>query len=326
MDARFKFKPIHFSWVAIHPQPKGVISFIGGAFFGTFPTIFYRYLLKQIFDRGYTIIALPYRFTFRHWSVAISLTKDQYQLRQEIRAEAKRLGYEYKIYEEEPTSEKPNYFWIGHSLGCKYIALLEILTALEERSIQEVLGGCVGSEQSQTIEIKLQGTDIKDVSLKNQPTVLIAPAITGIEGAIPLRSLAEFIKRLGIDAKPTVEQTHCLMLKSQLFNLMAAITFSKDKIAAPTITWMKENLPRSIKFFDLPGRQHLAPLGIRFGDSQLAADVIKLIDFETVKLQGLLALKPGISDIQKSIVERDKSEVASQDSEPELEPPEIALN
>ena len=66
MNNSFKFRPISFSWVAIHPNPKGIIQFIGGAFFGTFPTVFYRYFLEELFKQGYTIIALPFKFSFRH--------------------------------------------------------------------------------------------------------------------------------------------------------------------------------------------------------------------------------------------------------------------
>ena len=119
----FKFRPVSFSWVAIHPEPKGVIQFIGGAFFGTFPTVFYRYLLQELFEEGYTIIALPFRFSFRHWSIAIDLLKEQEVLRQELSEIASRLGYRQDVYQ-----DKANYFWLGHSLGCKYIALLEFLS------------------------------------------------------------------------------------------------------------------------------------------------------------------------------------------------------
>jgi hypothetical protein len=41
MSNSFKFQPVSFSWVAVHPQPKGVVQFIGGTFFGSLPTLFY---------------------------------------------------------------------------------------------------------------------------------------------------------------------------------------------------------------------------------------------------------------------------------------------
>ena len=297
MKHKFQFKPIHFNWVALHPKPIGVIHFIGGAFFGTFPTIFYRYITRRLYEQGYTIVALPFRFTFRHWSVAISLVQEQAELRQAIVQEAKRLGYEYKIYETEPTSEKPNHFWLAHSVGCKYIALLELLTELENKKIQEFLGDCVGLEQSQQIEGSLKGVDLQDISLKNQPLILLAPVIAGIESAIPISALAELIKKLGLDVQPNVPETRCLIKKSRLFGLTAAIAFAKDKIASNpqlnkegepkgTVQWLQKNVP-SIKFFELPNRKHLAPLGVRSGDSQLADEIINLLNIETQQLKSL---------------------------------------
>jgi Protein of unknown function (DUF1350) len=129
-EAEFKFKPLSFSWIAIHPKPKGIIQFIGGALFGSFPTIFYNYFLTRLFKEGYTIIALPFRFTFDHWSVSLQLLREQYVLRKAIIEEVKRLNYNPTIY-----LEDKNYRWVGHSLGCKYIILLELLSTFEENSI-----------------------------------------------------------------------------------------------------------------------------------------------------------------------------------------------
>lgn len=278
MEAKFKFIPLHFNWVAIHPKPIGVIQVIGGAFFGTFPTIFYRYICKQLFDQGFTIIALPYRFTLRHWSVSIGLVRDQSELRQAILTEAKRLGYDYRIYQEEPTSDDPNYFWLGHSLGCKYIALLELLSDLEEKPIQEVLGNCVGKDQEQEITNSLRNVDFKDISLKNQPSILMAPVIQGIESAVPFPALANLVKKLGIDVKPTVEQSHCLIKNSNLFNLISLIAFKQDKIAPETVNWLKSNLPnKPAKFSEIAG-EHLAPLGFRNGNQQITDEILQSID------------------------------------------------
>ncbi|MGK7872146.1 MAG: DUF1350 family protein [Xenococcaceae cyanobacterium] len=279
MDAKFKFIPLQFNWVAIHPKPIGVVQFIGGAFFGTFPTIFYRYILRRLFEQGYTIIALPYRFTFRHWSVAIGLVKELRELRKAILEEAKRLGYDYNIYEEDPTSEKGNYFWLAHSLGNKYIALLELLSDLEKKKIQEVLGECVGEDQYQEIEDCLRGVDLKEISLRNQPSILMAPAITGIESAIPISALADFIKGLGFDVKPTVEQTYCLIKCSRLFNLIGLIAFQNDDIARETVSWLldKKNLPKGpAEFAELPGG-HLAPLDFSKVKSKVANEVIEFL-------------------------------------------------
>lgn len=277
MQSTFKFLPLKYSWVAIHPQPIGVVQFIGGAFFGTFPTLFYRYLLQTIYEKGYTIIALPYRFTFRHWSVAIGLVREQRALRAAILDEAKRRHYAYKIYEEDPTSAAKNYFWIGHSLGNKYIALLELLTDLETKSEQEVLGDCVGADQYQEIEDRLQKVDFKEISLLNQPSILMAPAITGMESAIPVKAVANFVKRLGLDVKPSVKETHCLIKGSQLFGLMGLISFDRDQIARETVDWLKANLPHKPAQMAALKGEHLTPMGYRAGDRTLTDTVLKFL-------------------------------------------------
>lgn len=297
METKLEFKPINFDWVAIHPRPIGIIHFIGGAFFGSLPTTFYRYIFQQLFRQGYTIVALPFRFTFRHWSVAIAMVRDRKQLRQGIVAEAKRLGYEYKIYEEKPTSSNPNHFWLAHSLGCKYIALLELLTELEHRETREFLGDCVGEEQTADLERSLQGVDFEEISLRNQPSILLAPVISGIESAIPVPALADLVKKLGLDVQPNVRQTRCLIDKSSLFRLTAAIAFANDKIASNpdigddgepigTVQWLQKHVP-AIKFSQLPDRGHLAPLGFLNGDRRLVEEIIKLLQLETQQLQSI---------------------------------------
>ena len=65
---KLKFRPISHSWVARHPQPEGVVQFVGGAFFGTFgPTLFYRHLVNYFYDKAYTIVILPFSFSFNHY-------------------------------------------------------------------------------------------------------------------------------------------------------------------------------------------------------------------------------------------------------------------
>lgn len=132
MNLKLKFKPVSFSWVALHPQPKGVIQFVGGAFFGTFsPMFFYRHLLESLFHQGYTIILLPFNFTFDHYTEAGFLIREQYKLMPELVRMAELADYQYKTY-----LDDSNFSWIGHSIGCKYIALLEAFSALPKNRNQ----------------------------------------------------------------------------------------------------------------------------------------------------------------------------------------------
>jgi hypothetical protein len=279
MESKFKFIPLQFHWVAINPKPIGVVYFIGGAFFGSFPNIFYHYLLEQVFEQGYTIIAIPYRFTFRHWPVSIEMIKDLIGLRKAIYQEALFLGYttNIELYLEDPTQENPNYFWMGHSLGCKYISLLEILSDLEQSDLKSVLSDCVGDNQAQDIEKSLGDTDIHDVSLKNQPSLFLAPVIAGIESAIPIPALAKLVQKLGLDVQPNVQETRCLISNSKLFRLLDIIAFAKDKQAPETVEWFIKNISdRLLKpVVPLPDRAHLAPLGCQSGDQQVANQTIQ---------------------------------------------------
>ncbi|MBD1806578.1 DUF1350 family protein [Microcoleus sp. FACHB-SPT15] len=270
----FKFRPVSFSWVAIHPEPKGVIQFIGGAFFGTFPTVFYRYFLQELFEEGYTIIALPFRFSFRHWSIAIDLLKEQEVLRQELSEIASRLGYRQDVYQ-----DKANYFWLGHSLGCKYIALLEFLSGEHWKQITE---SCVERNAYQQIETTISNAGLESASILAQPSLLIAPDISNTESAIPIRAIARFLDRVGLGVLPTREQTQCFIERSQLFNLTAMISFDKDTLAGSEndqfkdkqirensdVLWLIEQL-KTRKFpilhKELPGK-HLEPLGVRAGN------------------------------------------------------------
>ena len=270
----FKFRPVSFSWVAIHPEPKGVIQFISGAFFGTFPTVFYRYFLQELFEEGYTIIALPFRFSFRHWSIAIDLLKEQEVLRQELSEIASRLGYRQDVYQ-----DKANYFWLGHSLGCKYIALLEFLSGEHWKQITE---SCVERHAYQQIQTTISNADLESASILAQPSLLIAPDISNTESAIPIRAIARFLDRVGLGVLPTREQTQCFIERSQLFNLTAMISFDKDTLAGSEndqfknkqirensdVLWLIEQLKTrkfSILHKELPGK-HLEPLGMRVGD------------------------------------------------------------
>ncbi|BAZ53982.1 hypothetical protein NIES4103_66660 [Nostoc sp. NIES-4103] len=160
MTLKLRFKPVSFSWVALHPQPKGVIQFIGGAFFGTFgPMFFYRYLLECLFNQGYTIILLPFNFSFNHYKEAGFLIREQYKLIPELVRMAKLAGYKYETY-----LDDSNFSWIGHSIGCKYIALLEAFSALpQERDELEAFISEIVKETSGNLSPEKQEKKVKSV-------------------------------------------------------------------------------------------------------------------------------------------------------------------
>jgi hypothetical protein len=286
MRSHFRFYPVSYSWVAFNLEPKGVIMFIGGIFYGSFPSFFYEYALKQLFLEGYTIIVLPFRFTWRHWSVALSLLREQQVLRKQIPDILKNSGFQYKDYE--IYLENENYIWLGHSLGCKYIALLEFLADWQRDSGEtcNLIKNSLVNSQEQIAEIENQIEGI-NISLRDQCSILMAPEISGTESAIPVPLLPHLIDDLGMGVEPTPEETFNLIENSPLFNLTALISFSedasiagtsKDKVkirndgaidrSTKTIPWIREIKPQIEKqelYIEIKG-PHLRPLGLQLGN------------------------------------------------------------
>lgn len=285
----FQFQPLCSSWVALHPSPKGVVQFIGGAFFGRLPTAYYRLFLQKIFENGYTIVALPFRSTLNHWAIALDLLEEHYRLRHALvemafaasQCSVGGTNWNYQIY-----LKPENYAWVGHSLGCKYIALLEILTGqassvmgyfksldlspLELRLIQlkvTELEHLVHQLSTQIKRLTQENIQFETIGIFNEPSILLAPVITDLTTAIPLKTLQALMISLGINVLPTVEQTHQLIQHSQCFNLTAVIQFERDRYAKPTCDRLCEE--RSLITQIRPGR-HLAPMLHDYSKSHLA--------------------------------------------------------
>lgn len=290
-SVKFQFLPLNYSWVALQPRPKGIIYFIGGAFFGTFPTIFYRFLLNHLFEQGYTIVALPYRFSLRHWPVATQLAADQTTLEQALIDEAKHRQYDYRVYEDKTSGD---HIWVGHSLGCKYIALLELLTDLEMHGDEATarLSECIPPVGQAIFREALAQVDLSEVSLRNQSSVLLAPAIEGLEGAVPILRMPAFawlktaLNKIGIKVEPSQAETFCLAERGKAFNLTSLISFQGDtRVAGPTVTWLRTHLlPRLVQSSELPGR-HLAPMGWRRGNLDIARTVTTFIERSTQQVR-----------------------------------------
>lgn len=299
MNLKLRFKPVSHSWVALHPKPKGVIQFIAGAFFGTFsPMFFYRYLLQSLFEQGYTIIILPFNFTFNHYVEAGFLMREQYEILPELVKMASVAGYDYEAY-----LDDKNFSWIGHSLGCKYISLLEGFTALpldvqdREQFIRNLLSNTSDKSEIESViadinilfdeltrkrdEVKKliytyvhKNININGVFIKGQVSILLAPAVADTGSAIRPQFLADIIDNLGWGVKPTVEETQHLIKDSGLFNIMGLICFKSDNIAKSTCEWFTNTLQKPPQYFrKTVAGGHLRPLGI-----QLAKYVVNLFD------------------------------------------------
>lgn len=106
------WQEISGSWVWIHPQPIGIIHFLGGAFVASAPQFTYRWLLTEIGKAGYVIIATPFVNTFDHTTISRSVLNRFESLLERMKSQNMLpLGY-LPVY------------GIGHSLGCKIHLLI----------------------------------------------------------------------------------------------------------------------------------------------------------------------------------------------------------
>ncbi|MBX2863184.1 MAG: DUF1350 family protein [Leptolyngbyaceae cyanobacterium MAG.088] len=269
-----QFLPCSHSWVALHPQPKGVIQFVGSMLFGVVPTFSYRYFLESLFKAGYTVVALPFRFTLHHWSIAIELLDEHYMLRTAMVEMAMAKGYDSAVY-----LDSANYAWIGHGLGCKYIMLLELLStsddalagyfqdleqdASEQLSVIQQGLACL-SDRLKLVENYLQRLtsmtiDYGQPSIMHQASLLLAPAIKDPIFVKLLRLSGS--KRLTVS--PSMVQTHQLVEYSRLFRLTGLIQFARDRETANTCQQLMQEQPH-IRRRLLKGN-HLEPVGFQVG-------------------------------------------------------------
>jgi hypothetical protein len=159
------------------------------------------------------------------------------------------------------------HFWVGHSLGCKFIALLEAYT--EPRSGKFLPPG------------RMLATARRGIL--NEPSLLLAPDIGDTDSAVPVPIVPNILDALGLGVRPTRAETQHLIATDELFGLTALISFERDRVAgnaaAPPevsdVAWFIATLSARTgdRFLheELPGG-HLVPLGLRLADVVLEVD------------------------------------------------------
>lgn len=101
-------------WIFGPRRPQAIVHFLGGAFVGTAPQVTYRWLLEQLGQAGYLVVAVPFLNEFEHGKIA----RDT-------------LGrFESAIARLNLKASLPIY-GLGHSLGCKIHLLAGSLFEIE---------------------------------------------------------------------------------------------------------------------------------------------------------------------------------------------------
>jgi hypothetical protein len=257
------YEKISNSQVLLHSNPKGIIQFVGSFVFGSFPAWSYKYLIHFLFDQGYSIILYQFPFNlfqFNHWKVSLELLKEQSLLKTQIAEFLRQHRQPINIVEFYAKQE--NYLWLGHSLGCKYIILLEVLSNQKERR-EKILKEALGERANDILDKIEKEKSINLNFILNQPSVLLAPEISNT-----VRFLRSGWRVSNNKAKPNQKQTEGLILASnELFNLTGIISFNLDAIAEDDVEFLRKQFEGKNKslYQEIWG-WHFEPLSIRIED------------------------------------------------------------
>ncbi len=107
------------NWVLIPPNPLAVVHFLGGAFVATAPSLTYRWLLENLAEQGYVVVATPFVNTFDHEAIAETVLINFNR--------ALRQLYQYWL----PSGTDLPLYGLGHSMGCKLHLLINSLWEVE---------------------------------------------------------------------------------------------------------------------------------------------------------------------------------------------------
>lgn len=99
------------NWFLVPEQPRGIIHFLGGAFVAAAPHLTYRWLLEELYNEGYAVIATPFVNTFDHGAIAQEALTTFEQ------------GFTYLCKQRPELKDLPIY-GLGHSMGCKVHLLI----------------------------------------------------------------------------------------------------------------------------------------------------------------------------------------------------------
>ena len=136
--------------VAVAPsrsRPRGIVHFLGGAFAGAAPYLFYSSFIDRLADSGYTVVVTPYNVTFQHEICARNVRNAFINAIQELR-ESPKLAWAA------PLQGAPVH-GVGHSNGALMHAIIGSLSDLPQINASNVLISFNNRQVSEAVPIPL---------------------------------------------------------------------------------------------------------------------------------------------------------------------------
>jgi Protein of unknown function (DUF1350) len=224
-------------FVSLHPEPEGIVHFIGGYFFGTGVSCWYRDLLERLQQR-FTVHSYSYSFAqLSHWKIASDLLGQIEQVKKEATRISKQEGFNPESYE-----DPDKHCLAGHSLGCECISLIRFLGYPKDQQMQMLK---LARQKLGTQEVTdLDFSDVKALpqsqSIPYRASLLMAPCYktpTAISSFLKVRPQQQLTRYL-------IQQSHELLPKTAL------IAFDGDTIAGPDVNWVHQELDKQGSLLD----------------------------------------------------------------------------
>lgn len=242
------WQEISGNWVLIPRHPVGVIHFLGGAFVATAPHLTYRWLLENLANHGYVVIATPFVNTLDHEAIAQSVLKSfEFTLEK-----LKDLGLIRKRY-------LPIY-GVGHSMGCKLHLLIGTIPGIDRAG--NILISFNNFSANKAIPFIEQFNQFNN-QFKEQLTQFNNQFNQGgkISNQSSSSSLSNSISNLNVEFTPNPEETKNIIANSYSVRRNLLIRFIKDDIDQTREIYniLDQLFPEMVTVKRLPGT-HVTPI------------------------------------------------------------------
>ncbi|MGJ3247588.1 MAG: DUF1350 family protein [Elainellaceae cyanobacterium] len=232
------WQEISGNWVLIPQRPTAIVHFLGGAFVATAPQVTYRWLLENLAQQGYAIIATPFVNTLDHAVMARQALNTFEQALEYLQ------GTVFKKY-------LPIY-GVGHSMGCKLHVL--ICAVFEQERAGNILISFNNFPAKRSIpflEQFSQASSIVDTMRQSFP--MVAEFTDQFIKVSPARDV-EFV--------PSPNETNQIIANEYNVSRNLLIKFRKDDIdqTQSLADIMQQRFPELTTLRILNGN-HLTPLG-----------------------------------------------------------------
>jgi hypothetical protein len=247
------------TWFLLPAQPRAVIHFLGGAFVGAAPQLFYSRLLEELARMDMAIVATPYTTDIDHAQLALSA---MHSLHSSLQSKG---------------LVKLPLFGLGHSLGCK----LQILSCLTDPS--------VGAQRQGNILLAYSNAGL-DQAL---------PLLRLLVQTWPQQQVADLWRmwmgsssppvNLWVEFEPSPAETNRLIEEQYLVRNNLLMEFRQDDIDDIPLLYqqLRRKYPNHTQWQHLEG-DHLTPLGLSY-PFQAGEEFSPIDAFGQLLYQNLLA-------------------------------------